>query len=262
MKPRTTAVIGDNTEKAGKALKSLLKKYGFLNFNDIKTKKDHTPELIIALGGDGFMLHTLHDYMDSGIPIYGINCGTVGFLMNEYNLENIPEKIRNAKPSVIHPLKMQAVDIDGKSHTALAINEVSVLRETRQTAKIKITVNGEVRMPEVFCDGMLLATPAGSTAYNLSAGGPIIPFDSGVMALTPISPFRPRRWKGALLPHTAVVEFEAIEAQKRPVSAVADFTEVRDVMKVSVQEDRSNKVTLLFDPGHELEERIINEQFS
>ncbi len=260
MKLKSIGVIASQTEKAQKVLKSLTKKYGFINLKDKKNKNAEV-EVIVALGGDGFMLHILHRYMNKNIPIYGMNCGTVGFLMNESTEKKLPERISEAKPSVIHPLKMIAKTIDGKEHTALAINEVSILRETKQAAKIRISVDGDIRMDEVICDGMIIATPAGSTAYNFSAGGPIIPLDSGVLALTPISPFRPRRWKGALLEHEAEVRFDIMEARKRAVSAVADFTEVRDVVSVNVSEQRTKKMTLLFDPGHGLEERIIREQF-
>ncbi len=252
-------IIADDTRRAQKTLGALVRHYGYANLASGKKAK---PDLIIALGGDGFMLHSLHSYMEKNIPIYGMNCGTVGFLMNEYNLHGLPARIEKAKAAHIHPLKMRARTVAGKTIELLAINEVSVLRETRQAARIRIKIDGAVRMKEVVCDGILVATPAGSTAYNLSAGGPIVPLDSQLLPLTPISPFRPRRWKGALLPHEAVVKFEILEAKKRPVSAVADFIEVRDVASVEVREDRSRKITLLFDSEHALEERIIREQFT
>jgi len=251
-------IIADDTKRAQKALSSLVKRYGYSNLATEKIK----PDLIIALGGDGFMLHMLHRYMERNIPIYGMNCGTVGFLMNEYRQGGLPLRIEAAKAAHIHPLKMKARTIGGETITALAINEVSLLRETSQTARIRIKIDGAVRMEEVVCDGILLATPAGSTAYNLSAGGPIMPLESGILALTPISAFRPRRWKGALLPRQAVVRLEVLESKKRPVSAVADFIEVRDVSSVEVREDTARKITLLFDSDHGLEERIIREQFA
>jgi len=219
-------------------------------------------EVIVALGGDGFMLEMLHRHMGSGRPIYGMNFGSVGFLMNEYSEDDLLERINAAEEAVIHPLRMQAVDIHGGSHDALAINEVSLLRQTRQTAKLRITIDGKVRMTELSCDGALVATPAGSTAYNLSAHGPIIPLDARVLALTPISAFRPRRWRGALLAHTAKVAFDVLEAGKRPVSAVADNYEVRDVLSVHVAEDRHIALRMLFDAGRSLEERVLAEQFS
>jgi NAD+ kinase len=208
------------------------------------------------------MLETLHRLMETGKPIYGMNRGSVGFLMNEYSEDALLERINAAERALIHPLRMTARDIHGETHRALAINEVSLLRQTRQTAKLRISVDGKVRLPELSCDGALVATPAGSTAYNLSAHGPIIPLDARVLALTPISAFRPRRWRGALLAHTAKVKFEVLEADKRPVSAVADNFEVRDVAEVDVKEDRDVSLTMLFDNGRSLEERVLAEQFS
>ena len=219
-------------------------------------------QVIVALGGDGFMLETLHGALADGKPIYGMNRGSVGFLMNEYSEDGLLERISAAERAVIHPLAMVAIDSKRKQHRALAINEVSLLRQTRQTAKLRISIDGKVRMPELVCDGALVATPAGSTAYNLSAHGPIIPIDARVMALTPISVFRPRRWRGALLAHTARVTFEVLEADKRPVSAVADNVEVRDVVEVHVSEDRAVSLSMLFDAGRSLEERVLAEQFS
>jgi NAD+ kinase len=225
-----------------------------------------TPEtdaqVVVALGGDGFMLETLHRHIGSGKPIYGMNRGSVGFLMNDYAEDDLLERINAAERALIHPLRMTAVDVAGQAHKALAINEVSLLRQTRQTAKLRISIDGKVRMTELACDGALVATPAGSTAYNLSAHGPIIPLGARVLALTPISAFRPRRWRGALLPHTARVRFEILEADKRPVSAVADNFEVRDVARVDVAEDREVALTMLFDAGRSLEERVLAEQFS
>jgi NAD+ kinase len=219
-------------------------------------------QVVVALGGDGFMLETLHRYMARPAPIYGMNRGSVGFLMNEYSEDGLLERINAAEQAVIHPLSMVAVDIHRRRHSAVAINEVSLLRQTRQTAKLRISIDGKVRLGELSCDGALVATPAGSTAYNLSAHGPIVPLDAKVLALTPISAFRPRRWRGALLPHAARVTFEILEADKRPVSAVADNFEVRDVLEVHVAEDRDISLQMLFDAGRSLEERVLAEQFS
>jgi NAD+ kinase len=219
-------------------------------------------DVVVALGGDGFMLETLHRHIASPKPIYGMNRGSVGFLMNDYDEDSLLERIAAAERAVIHPLRMTASDIRDGQHEALAINEVSLLRQTRQTAKLRISVDGKVRLSELFCDGALVATPAGSTAYNLSAHGPIIPLDAKILALTPISAFRPRRWRGALLPHEAKVRFDILEADKRPVSAVADNYEVRDVCRVQIHEDRSVALTMLFDAGRSLEERVLAEQFS
>jgi NAD+ kinase len=219
-------------------------------------------QAIVALGGDGFMLESLHKNLGDGKPIYGMNRGSVGFLMNEYVADGLMERVNAAVRAVIHPLAMVAIDTRRQQHRALAINEVSLLRQSRQTAKLRISIDGTVRMEELVCDGVMVATPAGSTAYNLSAHGPIIPLDAKVLALTPISAFRPRRWRGALLPHTARVTIEVLEADKRSVSAVADNFEVRDVVEVHIQEDRSISLAMLFDAGRSLEERVLAEQFS
>jgi NAD+ kinase len=247
------ALAASETPAARIALKRLEARYG------------HVPpaeaDIIVALGGDGFMLQVLHTHMKAGKPIYGMNCGTVGFLMNAFDEKGLIERLQNAEEAVVHPLAMMARRANGKVTEALAINEVSLLRQTRQTAKIRISIDGQVRLDELICDGILLSTPAGSTAYNLSAHGPIIPIDANILALTPISAFRPRRWRGALLPHDAEVLFELLEAEKRPVSAVADTTEVRDVISVRVREDRSLRLHMLFDKGHNLAERVLREQF-
>jgi NAD+ kinase len=219
-------------------------------------------QVIVALGGDGFMLETLHRTLSSNKPIYGMNRGSVGFLMNDYAEEALIERIAGAERAVIHPLAMTAIDRTRTHRHALAINEVSMLRQTRQTAKLRISIDGKVRMEELVCDGALLSTPAGSTAYNLSAHGPIIPLTAQALALTPISAFRPRRWRGALLPHTARVTFEVLEADKRPVSAVADNFEVRNVLEVHISEARDIALCMLFDAGRSLEERVLAEQFS
>lgn len=218
-------------------------------------------DVIVALGGDGLMLECLHRHMDDNIPIYGMNRGTVGFLMNAYGEDDLRERLDRAEEVQLNPLRMTAMHAGGEARTALAINEVSLLRQSRQAAKIRVDIDGITRLEELVCDGILLATPAGSTAYNLSAHGPILPIGTPLLALTPISAFRPRRWRGALLPHGAEVTFEILEADKRPVSATADYTEVRDIARVSIREDRTATCHLLFDPEHNLEERILKEQF-
>jgi NAD+ kinase len=218
-------------------------------------------EIVVALGGDGFMLQTLHAFLGKEKPIYGMNLGSVGFLMNEFREEGLQERLAAAERAKIHPLRMRATNASGVKDV-LAFNEVSLLRQTRQAAKIRIVVDEKVRIQELICDGILVSTPAGSTAYNLSAHGPILPIDADLLALTPISAFRPRRWRGALLPHRARVRFEILEAGKRPVSAVADDLEVRDVISVDIAEDRSVATTMLFDAGHSLDERILAEQFT
>ena len=251
------ACIADSSEKAQDAKRQLEARYDFV---DLKGKRNK-PDAIVVLGGDGFMLQTLHQHMTRNIPIYGMNCGTVGFLLNSFSPDNLHERIVQARPSTLHPLAMYARTVDGKEKHQLAINEVSLFRESRQAAKIRISVDHVVRLDELTADGILVATPAGSTAYNYSVGGPIIPLSGNLLAMTPIGPFRPRRWKGAQLHHSASVIFEILEADKRPVSAVADFTEIRDVVSVSVDVERSIRITLLFDPEHNLEERMMKEQF-
>ncbi|HEX2591393.1 MAG TPA: NAD kinase [Rhizomicrobium sp.] len=218
-------------------------------------------DIIVALGGDGFMLQTLHNFRKAGKPIYGMNLGSVGFLMNEFSEEGLDDRLAAAEQAVVHPLRMIATSANGTKE-ALAFNDVSLLRQTRQTAKLRISVDDKVRIAELIGDGILISTPAGSTAYNLSAHGPILPIDADLLALTPISAFRPRRWRGALLSHRARVRFEVLESAKRPVSAVADDLEVRDVTAVEVAEDRSISMTMLFDAGHSLDERILAEQFT
>lgn len=219
-------------------------------------------EVIVALGGDGFMLETLHRNLERRTPVFGMNRGSVGFLMNDYDERDLAERLAEADRTVIHPLQMDAWTEAGQVHSGLAINEVSLLRQTRQSAKLRISVDDRVRLPELSCDGCLVATPAGSTAYNLSAHGPIIPLDANVLALTPISAFRPRRWRGALLSHEAKVTFEVMEADKRPVSATADNFEVRRVQRVEVRERRDIGLTMMFDAGRSFEERVIAEQFA
>jgi NAD+ kinase len=253
MKFDKIAFAASDVEAAQETRERLERRYGAVEFAEA--------DVIVALGGDGFMLETLHRSIDISVPVYGMNFGSVGFLMNTFDEENLAGRLENAEAVGLHPLRMAARTVDGEERDGLAINEVSLLRQTRQTAKISISIDGIVRLPELSCDGILVATPAGSTAYNLSAHGPIIPVDAGLLALTPISAFRPRRWRGALLPREAVVEFKILEGDKRPVSAVADYTEVRDVASVTVREDPDRELTLLFDPEHNLEERIVKEQF-
>ena len=251
--PKIAFLAAESTEAAQSALRHFKSMYPACSPEEAA--------VIVAIGGDGFMLEVLHRFINSGKAIYGINRGTVGFLMNHYADQNLIGRICAAQPVILHPLRMVATQGDGSKVEALAINEVSLLRETRQTAKICISINDRVRLSELASDGILVSTPAGSTAYNLSAHGPILPLDSNVLALTPISAFRPRRWRGALVPHTSVIQFDILDSAKRPVSAVADSTEVRDVVSVTVQEDRNVKLTLLFDPEHSLHERIMTEQF-
>ena len=254
---RGIALLSSHTEVAKAAEAMLRRKYSFADVD--------SAQVLVALGGDGFMLQTLHEMLDENcrhVPVFGMNRGTVGFLMNEWRIDRLAERIEGAKPIRVAPLEMRATTVGGNTFTHSAINEVSLLRETRQTAKIEISVNGRVALPELACDGVLVATPAGSTAYNLSARGPILPLQARMLALTPISPFRPRRWSGAILPDDTAVCLTILEAENRPVSAVADQTEVRDVAKVEVRLDRERSLTLLFDPEHALDERIAMEQFA
>jgi NAD+ kinase len=248
------AFVAAPTDLARESRERLIARYG-----------DHavsTADVVVSLGGDGFMLETLHQILDKDCPVYGMNCGSVGFLMNLFNEEDLPNRLIRAQAAVLHPLRMNAVTMGGAVEEALALNEVSLLRQLRQAGKIRISIDGRVRLAELVCDGVLVSTPAGSTAYNLSAHGPIVPLSANLLPLTPISAFRPRRWRGALLPSSAEVLFEVLEPEKRPVAAVADFTEVRDVASVAVSEDRSVSVTVLFDPDQGLSERIIAEQFT
>lgn len=247
------AFVSSGAPEADRAALELRKIYGDSNLEDA--------DVVVALGGDGLMLQTLHDTMNLDVPVYGMNHGSVGFMMNNYASQDLRKRLANANPTEIYPLSMQVRDAKGVTHSALALNEVSLFRSSFQAAKIAITIDGKPRLDELICDGVMLATPAGSTAYNLSAHGPILPIGAPLLALTPISPFRPRRWRGAILPNNAVVNFTTREPDKRPVSAVADNVEFTNILEVNVREDRKHKVTLLFDPGHGLEERVLNEQF-
>lgn len=252
------AVVADDSPKAQSALKEIRKQYDVVEL----TKRRMSAQVIVVLGGDGFMLQTLHTHMKMKLPFYGINCGTVGFLMNQMAIDDLPARIARSRSATLYPLHMYAQRTNGKVSQALAFNEVSLFRQGRQAAKIRVSVDHVVRLKELICDGILAATPAGSTAYNFSAGGPIIPLGANVLALTPLVPFRPRRWRGALLSHNSSVNFTILEPKKRPVNAVADFTEIQDVVEVVISEQRKSGVTLLFDPEHNLEERIIKEQFT
>jgi len=249
------ALLSSGTPSAEAAASRLRMNYDFVPLAEA--------DMVIALGGDGFMLQTLHHMLEEEriLPVFGMNLGTVGFLMNEWRLERLDQRIEEAKSFKVNPLRMKVRTIGGEQYCLPAINEVSLLRETRQTAKIEVSVNGRVVLPELVCDGVLVATPAGSTAYNLSAQGPILPLGSALIALTPISPFRPRRWRGAILPENTQVRFNVLDAAKRPVSAVGDQREVRDVSCVDVTIDPATPLTLLFDPEHTLDDRIAAEQF-
>jgi NAD+ kinase len=247
------AFVASEMPEAVEARKRLVARYGEVDAADA--------DAIVALGGDGHMLQTLHRFMNDGTPIYGMNRGSVGFLMNDYSEDNLPGRLAAAEVSRIHPLSMLAYDSAGKAHKALAINEVSLFRERHQAAKLKILVDGKVRMEELVCDGVLVATPAGSTAYNLSAHGPILPINAPLLTLTPISPFRPRRWRGALLPNKVHISIHVLEPEKRPVSAVADHFETRGVTRVEVEKARNVALNMMFDADHSLDERVLAEQF-
>ena len=249
------SLVASPTDAAQEAARTLSQSHEFVG--------PDKAEGVIALGGDGFMLQTLHHMLadDRICPVFGMNLGTVGFLMNEWRTDGLERRIAHAKSFSVSPLRMVAETVDGETITSPAINEISLLRETRQTAKLEVSAGDHVVISELVCDGVLVATPAGSTAYNLSANGPILPLNSKMLALTPISPFRPRRWDGAILPDNTRIGFRVLDAVKRPVSAVADQVEVRDVKSVSVTLDTSRTLTLMFDPEHALDERIAMEQF-
>jgi NAD+ kinase len=251
--PKIAFIAADSAE-AKEAEAALNARYGAQDWRNA--------DMLVVLGGDGTMLRVMHRVISEPKPIFGMNCGTVGFLMNKFEAEDLPRRLTLAKRSQIHPLQMLARDRNGREERALAFNEVSLLRQTAQAAKLGIHIDGVERLSELICDGIIMATPAGSTAYNLSAHGPILPIGANLLALTPISPFRPRRWRGALLRHDARVTIEVDEPDRRPVAATADTQEVRDVARVEVREDRSRALTMLFDAGHALDERILREQFS
>jgi NAD+ kinase len=248
------AFVASSNPAAQSALEALVARYG--------NSRPEDADVIVALGGDGFMLSTQHIYMDSGIPIYGMNKGTVGFLMNEYSEEGLEERIAGASASTIRPLEMEAEDVAGEVHRGMAINEVSLLRQSYQAASLGIRIDGKTRLDPLICDGVLVATPAGSTAYNLSAHGPILPLEAPLLALTPVSPFRPRRWRGALIPNNVHVEIIVNEVEKRPVNAVADHTEIKSVRRVSIRQSPVSKGIILFDREHSWDERILREQFT
>ena len=248
------AFLASSTKQAIAAKKALEKLYDSINIENA--------DIVIVLGGDGMMLDALRSHIDKPVKVFGMNRGTIGFLMNEFSKENLIERLNSATLVTLHPLRMKVEKSDGSIEEAIAINEVSLIRQTSQTAKIKITIDDTIRMKELLCDGILVSTPAGSTAYNLSAHGPIVPLGAGILAMTPISAFRPRRWRGALLEHNATIKIEALETRKRPVSASADSTEVRDIKSVIITEDRNIKLNILYDPDHNLDERVLKEQFS
>lgn len=253
MNPLKMHFLADRTPSAKEALKCVLELYP----NTPAAKAD----VIVVLGGDGFMLKVMHRYLNKNMPLYGMNRGTIGFLMNNYDVKNLSARIRKAVTVNLHPLEMTAITESKKEIKAMAINEVSLLRQSRQAANIKVNINKKKRLDNLVCDGVIVATPAGSTAYNLSAHGPILPIEANLMVLTPISAFRPRRWHGALLPRTAEIELNILQSAKRPVSAVADYTEIRNVVSVKVKEISEISLPVLFDPEHNLEERVLKEQF-
>jgi len=252
--PTSIAFVASKTDEAQAAQAELRKRYAEVPVDQA--------QVIVALGGDGFMLRTLHRHLAMNKPVYGMKLGTVGFLMNQFRAEGLLERLARAQPTQLKPLVMEAVGESGTATTSLAFNEVSLLRQTKQAAHIRVSLNGAVKIEELMCDGVLVCTSAGSTAYNLSAHGPILPLGADVLAMTPISPFRPRRWRGAILRAGIEVKFEILDPYKRPVSATADSNEVRDVVEVTIRESREKTVTLLFDPEHNLEDRILNEQFA
>lgn len=247
------AFLANSNESAQQALAELTDRYGQISPADA--------DVIVALGGDGFMLQTQLEWMHAGKPIYGMNKGTVGFLMNEYEVDDLPARIEKAHRARIHPLHMKVTDAAGDEHHSMAFNEVSLFRQSAQAAKLRVEIDGHERMASLVCDGLMVATPQGSTAYNLSAHGPILPLKAPLLALTPVSPFRPRNWRGALLPNTSKVRITALEPEKRPVNAVADNTEIKSAIEVQIHEDRDLTGVLMFDPHHSWEERILDEQF-
>ena len=253
VKTGAIAFIASSADEAKAALGRLVQRYGGV--------QPEEADIIVALGGDGLMLQTLHAFMNTGKPIYGMNCGSVGFLMNEFREEELPERVARAIPNVVHPLAMDAVDDAGTEFHAYAINEVSLFRQSYQAIKLKITIDGNVRLDDLIADGVLVATPAGSTAYNMAARGPILPIYAPLLALTPLCAFRPRTWRGALLPDHAKVRIDALETDKRPMNAVADNIEFKSIVSVTVAQDKKAESLILFDPDHSWDDRILTEQF-
>ena len=253
MREKKIAFVTANSIEAQHAYEELSNRYDTVSLDEA--------DVIVALGGDGMILQSLHQSINKKCSVFGMHCGSLGFLTNRYHVHHLHNRIKNARQTILHPLKMEAENIYGHHHTSLAINEISLLRQTAQAAKLRISVDNTERMAELVCDGVLIATPAGSTAYNLSAHGPILPIDSALLALTPISAFRPRRWRGALLPNTSQISIECLESKKRPISVVADNNEFRDILKVRIAQDNTCELNILFDADHSLDERIIAEQF-
>lgn len=248
------AFVAAESDDARAAAAALTERYGH--------HEPHEADVIVPLGGDGMMLQTLHRFMSTGKPAFGMNRGSVGFLMNDFDLENLPKRIARAETTAIHPLLMRAEDTDGEIHTAHAVNEVSLLRQSHQAAKLKIAIDGRPRLDQLVCDGVIVSTPVGSTAYNLSAHGPILPLNAQLLALTPISAFRPRRWRGALLPSSVAVTITTLERDKRPVAAAADNVEIRRIVQVEISEDTDKTCLIMFDPDQPWNERILTEQFT
>ena len=254
MKKMKLSCVHSGSPRAQKGFEALKRNHTFVD--------EQEADIIVALGGDGFMLQCFHRFQNLQVQIYGMNRGTIGFLLNEYDEKNLLERVKEAEEAVLYPLQLKAIDVDGCEYAQQAYNEVSLIRYSQQSANLQIRINGKERLGKIICDGVLVSTPAGSTAYNFSAHGPIIPIGSNILALTPISPFRPRRWRGALLPHDVEIDIAVLDPQKRPIGAAADSFEIQNVQRVIIKENRSNPARVLFDKGHSLEERIIREQFT
>jgi NAD+ kinase len=261
MSYKNIGCIASRAPQSQRYLKLLVQNYGILTIDEEASIPEGI-DVVVILGGDGFMLHSLHRIMHLGIPIYGMNAGSIGFLMNSFSEKDLITRLSNARPTIVRPLQMKTINDQGEISTQLAINEVSLLRQTNQAAHIKISIDGLIRLDSLVSDGILVSTSAGSSAYNLSAGGPIIPIGSNMLAITAICPFRPRRWRGALLPSNAKVGLHIIDYNKRPVSATADFKEIRNITRVEIQEEQKLQIQILFDADHSLEDRIIREQFT
>ena len=254
MKKMRLSCVHSGSARAQKGFEALKRNYTFVD--------EQEADIIVALGGDGFMLECFHRFQNLQVQIYGMNRGTIGFLLNEYDEKHLLERVQDAEEAVLYPLELKAIDVDGCEYAQQAYNEVSLIRYSQQSANLQIRINGKERLGKIICDGVLVSTPAGSTAYNFSAHGPIIPIGSNILVLTPISPFRPRRWRGALLPHDVEIDIAVLDPQKRPIGAAADSFEIQNVQRVIIKENRSNPARVLFDKGHSLEERIIREQFT